>query len=69
MAQQRIGDLMRRKPPLSDSAMHTRLQGILLQMDAFNADSSLRLINEALPFATDAEARYYLLSYRAEVLY
>lgn len=69
MAQQRIGDLMRRKPPLSDSAMHTRLQGILLQMDAFNADSSLRLINEALPFATDEEARYYLLSYRAEVLY
>jgi signal transduction histidine kinase len=60
---------MRKLPPFEDTAMHARMQGILLHMDAFDADSSLELINDALPHAADPEERYYLLGYRAEVLY
>lgn len=68
-AQQRIGALMRTLPPFADTALHARMHAILIQMDAFHADSSLRLINTALSNISDAEARCYLLSYRAEVLY
>lgn len=69
-AQQRVGRTMRQLPPFPDADLHRRMEDILLQMDAFHADSALRLINEALVRAqANEEARCYLLSYRAEVLY
>lgn len=69
-AQQGVGRTMQLLPPFSDPELHRRMEDILLQMDAFHGDAALRMINEALPRARhDAEARCYLLSYRAEVLY
>lgn len=69
-AQQRMGRTMQQLPPFSDPDLHRRMEDILLQMDAFHGDAALRSINEALVHArADEEARCYLLSYRAEVLY
>lgn len=48
------------------------MQKILYQMDAFCADSAIMFINSALQLVDDhkdLEEEYYLLSYRAEVLY
>jgi signal transduction histidine kinase len=69
-AQQQLGRSMQQLPAFADTTLHQQMERILLQMDAFHADSSLRLINEAMPLAgTNQEALCYLLSYRAEVLY
>jgi len=70
--QQTLGRTIRQLPPLADTLLDGQVQAILLQMDAFHADSSMRLIGEALRHVGDpgdAEARCYLLAYRAEVLY
>lgn len=71
-AQQTLGPTIEQLPPFEDSVLQQRMQGILLYMDAFHADSSMREISEALRYlgeAGDTEARCYLLAYRAEVLY
>ena len=70
--QQTLGRTIRQLPPLADTLLDGQVQAILLQMDAFHADSSMRLIGEALRHVGDPgdpEARCYLLAYRAEVLY
>lgn len=68
--QQRLGRSIEQLPPFANGDLHGLMQHVLLQMDAFHADSSMKLINAALPLAgSDPEALYYLLSYRAEVLY
>lgn len=71
-AQQHSGHGVVLLPPLSDATLDGHLQAILLHMDAFSADSSMARIAQALAYEAlrpDPEARYYLLSYRAEVLY
>lgn len=71
-AQQHSGAGVERLPPLSDAVLDGHLQSILLHMDAFSADSSMARIGQAMAYEAahpDPEARYYLLSYRAEVLY
>ncbi|MBK9420211.1 MAG: hypothetical protein IPN44_04065 [Flavobacteriales bacterium] len=59
-------------PPFAQPGLDQRIQHILVQMDAFDGDSAMVLIGEALgaiDLDKDPEPRYYLLSYRAEVLY
>lgn len=71
-AQQRVSVAMQQLPPFPDTVADRSLERILLMMDAFHADSSMRHLREALSYENahvDPEFRYYLLSYRAEVLY
>lgn len=71
-AQQTVGRTMRQLPYFADSTLHHTLQRILVEMDAFSAERSMDLIGDALlriDHDRDTEALYYLLSYRAEVLY
>ncbi|MCB0770241.1 MAG: hypothetical protein KDC00_07530 [Flavobacteriales bacterium] len=71
-AQQHTGAGVERLPPLSDTVLDGHLRATLIHMDAFSADSSMARIGQALAYEAshpDPEARYYLLSYRAEVLY
>lgn len=63
--------LIRQLPPF-EGELDTRMHRIITQMDVFNADSALMLIGGALvrlDAEKDLEPRYYLLAYRAEVLY
>ena len=63
--------LIRQLPPF-ERELDARMHGILAQMDAFDADSALSLIGGTLVklnVEKDLEPRYYLLAYRAEVLY
>ncbi len=63
--------LIRQLPPF-ERELDARMHGIILQMDAFDADSALSLIGGTLVklnLEKDLEPRYYLLAYRAEVLY
>lgn len=72
VAQSRSPSGMRQLPPFANGALHSAMQRILVQMDAFHGDSAIMLINDALGLvdhAGDAEELHYLLSYRAEVLY
>ena len=60
------------RPPFSDPVLHEQILMTLRHMDGFNADSSMFWISKALSHiqrTEDPEALYYLLSYRAEVLY
>ncbi len=71
-AQQHSGQGVVLLPPLSDAVLDGHLKAILMHMDAFSADSSMARIGQAMAYEAahpDTEARYYLLSYRAEVLY
>lgn len=71
-AQQHSGQGVELLPRLSDAVLDGHLKAILLHMDAFSADSSMARIGRALAYEAThpiPEARYYLLSYRAEVLY
>ncbi|MBL7964401.1 MAG: tetratricopeptide repeat protein [Flavobacteriales bacterium] len=72
MGQQTLGRGIEQLPPFEDPRTHRYMGLILEQMDAFDADSSMRLIADALLYIDpdkDREPLYYLLSYRAEVLY
>ncbi|MEO8734024.1 MAG: hypothetical protein ABI373_06810 [Flavobacteriales bacterium] len=63
--------LIRQLPPL-DGELDARMQNVIVQMNAFDADSALSLIGDALTKLdpeSDLEPRYYLLAFRAEVLY
>lgn len=63
--------LIRQLPPF-EPELDVRMHGIIAQMDAFDADSALMLIGGALvklDVEKQLEPRYYLLAYRAEVLY
>ncbi len=71
-AQQRLGRTIEQQPPFEDPVLHGLIQQVLVHMDAFHADSSMRVIGQAMQHidpATELEAYYYLLCYRAEVLY
>ena len=71
-AQQRPGQGVDHLPPLSNVVLDGHMQSILFHMDAFDAHSSMAGIGQALAYERlhpDPEAKYYLLSYRAEVLY
>ncbi len=63
---------MVRKQPFSDPVMDGIMRRILKHMDGFHADSSLHFIDQGLRHIADRdlpEELYYLLTYRAEVLY
>lgn len=71
-AQQVLGPAIEHLPPFADRTLDSLVQQVLVQMDAFHADSSMRYLGQALTHlgpAGDPEARCYLLAYRAEVLY
>ncbi len=71
-SQQTISSSISKKPNFDNEEMHDFMQKILYQMDAFCADSAIMFINSALQLVDDhkdLEEEYYLLSYRAEVLY
>ena len=71
-AQQRLGRTIQQLPPFADPELDRHFQEILLHMDRFSADSSMRAISGALQRIEperDLEAYYYLLCFRAEVLY
>ena len=71
-AQQTISSSIVKKPDFQNPAMDDYMQRILVQMDAFNADSAIYYINSAFKLLDENsgfEEEYYLLSYRAEVLY
>lgn len=71
-AQQVLGQTIRHLPPFEDPEIAAYMEKILYQMDAFHADSSIQYIGEALQKINpdkDREELYFLLSYRAEVLY
>lgn len=71
-AQAPLSPAIQQRPPFPDEAMHHIMQRILIHMDAFDADSSLHWINRGLHHIADQDAPeelYYLLTYRAEVLY
>ena len=71
-AQQVLGSGIEKLPPFQDKQMDSYMNEILVQMDAFHADSSIFIIDKALHYIDkdkDLEEYYYLLSYRAEVLY
>lgn len=58
--------------PFQDHKLDANMQRIIGLMDAFDADSTLNLIGRTLitlDTEKDVEPRYYLLGYRAEVLY
>ncbi len=70
--QQQLGRTITHLQPFVDTTLHGHFQRILLHMDAFSADSSMREIGAALHYIDpekDTEAHYYLLTFRAEVLY
>lgn len=70
--QQHSGHGVELLPPLTDVTLDDHLQAILVHIDAFIEDSAMARIPQALRYEAtrpDPEARYYLLSYRAEVLY
>jgi len=71
-AQQTLGRTIEKLPPFSNPQLASYMEKILFQMDAFHADTSIQYIGEALQILdqeNDKEELYYLLSYRAEVLY
>ncbi|HQX39608.1 MAG: hypothetical protein KBF87_10765 [Flavobacteriales bacterium] len=70
-AQQKSGNSASRAAPFADAVLNKKLVEVLHQMDIFNGDSAMILIGAALSDLNDEaiEERYYLLSYRAEVLY
>lgn len=57
--------------PIVDPAYNAQMVAILHQMDVFNGDSAMALIGSLLGKVEqdDIEKNYFLLSYRAEVLY
>jgi signal transduction histidine kinase len=71
-AQQTLGLTIEKLPPFENKEIAEYMDKILFQMDAFHADTSIQYIGEALQLIDpqkDKEELYYLLSYRAEVLY
>jgi tetratricopeptide (TPR) repeat protein len=71
-AQTLLSPAIQQRPPFPDEEMHSIMLRILIHMDAFDADSSLSWINRGLHHIADQDAPeelYYLLTYRAEVLY
>jgi signal transduction histidine kinase len=71
-AQATVSSAMRQKEPFSNPVMHGIMRRTLLHMDAFHADSAMHWIARGLAHIGDREApeeRYFLLTYRAEVLY
>jgi signal transduction histidine kinase len=71
-AQQRLGRSVQQLPPFADSALHAGIGEILLQMDRFSAEGSMAAIGRAFRMIdpeVDTEATFYLLCFRAEVLY
>lgn len=71
-AQSRVSKGVEERPPFSDAELDRIMHRILLHMDAFHADSSMHWISRGLQHINGRDAleeRYYLLSYRAEVLY
>lgn len=72
LAQQTLGSTVVNLGPFEDVKMDNYIQDILFQMDGFHADSAIILIGNALGYINpdiQKEEAYYLLSYRAEVLY
>lgn len=71
-AQTPVSNAMVRKPPFADPVMDGIMRRILTHMDGFHADSSLHYIDQGLRHIAHRdlpEELYYLLTYRAEVLY
>ena len=70
-AQVGVNEQAPKEPTLVDQVSSAQMAAILHQMDVFNGDSAMILIRVALAdLSEDAiQDRYYLLSYRAEVLY
>lgn len=71
-AQTRVSRAMEERPPFADKVLDDILHRILVHMDAFHADSAMHWISLGMQHINGHEApeeRYYLLSYRAEVLY
>ncbi len=71
-AQQQFGSEVRKLDNFEDKKMDEYIHKILLQMDVFRSDSSIIFIDQALNYiepTEQIEEYYYLLSYRAEVLY
>ncbi|MFZ1331045.1 MAG: hypothetical protein WAR83_02585, partial [Flavobacteriales bacterium] len=70
-AQKQNGNAGSFAAPFADAALDKQIAEILHQMDIFNGDSAMILIGNALAGLNEeaTEERYYLLSYRAEVLY
>jgi signal transduction histidine kinase len=71
-AQAFLSPAIQQRPPFPDAEMDRIMQRTLTHMDAFDADSSLFWINRGLHHIADQDAPeelYYLLTYRAEVLY
>jgi len=67
-----VSPAMVRKPPFADPVMDGIMRRILKHMDGFHADSSLYIIDQGLRHIANKdlpEELYYLLTYRAEVLY
>jgi signal transduction histidine kinase len=71
-AQIPISRATQQEAPFADPVMDGIMRHILTQMDGFNADSSLFWIDRGLRHiagTNSPEERYFLLTYRAEVLY
>ncbi len=71
-AQEQRSAALGERPAFEDPVLHSQMLRILKHMDGFNADSSMFWISTALLHIVrdkDPEALYYLLTYRAEVLY
>jgi signal transduction histidine kinase len=70
-AQQRIGATIERRAPFADERLNADIEAILVHMDAVRSDSAIAVIARALGRLAphEEEARYYLMTYRAEVLY
>ena len=71
-AQSTVSSARIQRAPFDDGVLDVILRRTLQHMDAFHADSSMHWIAMGLKHINGHEAveeRYYLLSYRAEVLY
>jgi signal transduction histidine kinase len=71
-AQANLSPAITQSPPFADASLDQILRKTLVHMDAFDADSSLLWINLGLRHIEGKDAPeelYYLLTYRAEVLY
>lgn len=70
--QEQGSNALAKRPYFEDPVLHDQLIRILEHMDGFNADSSMFWISKAMLHINaerDQEELYYLLTYRAEVLY
>lgn len=72
LSQQHLSPSIEQLPPFADTVLHRHIERILLHMDAFSAENSMRELGKAMQHIDaeqDIEAHYYLLTFRAEVLY